>query len=251
MRPAARAEWTKLRTLAGIRWLLPGLIAATVALSAGATAVVDCTPAGCGGDPTELALVGVELGQAVVAVLAVLVISGEYGSGTIRATLAATPRRTTVLAAKTVTLTGVVAGAGAVAVLGSLWAGRLVLAHRGHPTLVPAEGPTLRAAAGSVLYLILVALLGLGIGTVVRDAAAATGIVLGLLYLLPLVSRAVGDPHWQRLLQQLGPMSGLAVRATTDLDRLPLRPWAGLGVTAGWAAAAILLGGVRLHRRDA
>ncbi|MFB9839919.1 ABC transporter permease, partial [Actinoallomurus acaciae] len=61
-----------------------------------------------------------------------------------------------------------------------------------------------------------------------------------------------GDPHWQRLLQQFAPTSaGLAIQATTDLHSLPIGPWAGLGVTAGWAAAALSTGGLLLRGRDA
>lgn len=258
MRPALHAEWTKTRTVASPLWLLLGMIAATVALSAGATSVVTCTSAGCGGDMTKLSLIGVELGQAPIAILAVLVISGEYSSGMIRTTLAAMPHRATVLAAKAITLTGVVAAAGTIAVLGSLLAGRSILprhgftAARGHPALSLADGPTLRATAGSILYLTLIALLSLGIAAIVRDSATSIGVILGLLYLLPILSQVIGNPHWQRLLQQIGPMNaGLTIQATTDLHSLPLSPWAGLGVTAGWAAAALVAGGLLLRIRDA
>jgi ABC-2 type transport system permease protein len=258
MRPALYAEWTKLRTVASPLWLLLGMIAATVALSAGATSVVTCTSAGCGSDMTKLSLIGVMLGQALAAILAVLVISGEYSSGMIRTTLTAMPHRATVFAAKAITLTGVVATAGTTAVLGSLLAGRLLLprhgftAVRGHPALSLADGPTLRAATGSILYLTLIALLSLGIAAIVRDSATSIGVILGLLYLLPIISQVIGDPHWQRRLEQIGPMSaGLAIQATTDLDSLPLSPWAGLGVTAAWAAAALVAGGLLIRRRDA
>jgi ABC-2 type transport system permease protein len=217
-----------------------------------------CTSAGCGGDPVKLSLIGVHLGQALVAILAVLVISGEYSSGMIRTTLTAMPHRATLLAAKAVTLTGVVAVAGTTAVLGSLLAGRLILprhgftATRGYPALSLTDGPTLRATAGSILYLTLIALLGLGIAAIVRNSAASIGVILGLLYLLPILSQVIGDPHWQRLLQQIGPMSaGLAIQATTGLHGLPLSPWAGLGVTAGWAAGALVAGGLLLRTRDA
>lgn len=257
MRPALHAEWTKLRTVASPSWLLLGMIAATVALSAGATSVVTCASAGCGSDTTKLSLIGVELGQALAAILAVLVISGEYSSGMIRTTLTAMPRRATVFAAKAITLAGVVAAAGTIAVLGSLLAGRLILpssgftAARGHPALSLTDGPTLRATAGSILYLTLIALLGLGIAAIVRNSATSIGVILGLLYLLPIISQVIGDPHWQRLLQQVGPMSaGLTIQATTDLHSLPLRPWAGLGVTAAWAAAALATGALLLHKRD-
>ena len=258
MRLALHAEWTKIRTVASPLSLLLGTIAATVALSVAVTSVMTCGAAGCSDDTTKLSLTGVELGQALVAILAVLVISGEYSSGMIRTTLAAMPHRATVLAAKAVTLTGVVAAAGTVAVLGSLLAGRLILpghgftAARGYPALSLADGPTLRAAVGSILYLALIALLSLGVATVVRDSATSIGVVLGLLYLVPILSQVIGNPHWQRLLQQIGPMSaGLAIQATTDLRSLPISPWAGLGVTAGWAAAALLAGGLLLRMRDA
>ena len=247
-----------MRTVAGPLWLLLGMIVATVALSAGATSVLTCGSAGCGGDLTRISLIGVVLGQALAAILAVLVISGEYSSGMIRTTLTAMPHRPTVFAAKAITLTGVVAVAGTTAVLGSLLAGRLILprkgftAAHGHPALSLADGPTLRATAGSILYLILIALLSLGIAAVVRDSATSVGVVLGLLYLLPILSQAIGNPHWQRLIQQIAPMSaGLAIQATTNQHSLPLRPWAGLGVTAGWAASALVAGGLLLRKRDA
>ncbi len=110
----------------------------------------------------------------------------------------------------------------------------------------------LRAAAGSVLYLALIALLSLGTATAVRDSATAIGIVLGLLYVFPIIVQVVSDPHWKRHLQQLTPMTaGLSIQATTQLDSLPISPWAGLGVLAGWAAAALLTGGLLLQLRDA
>jgi ABC-2 type transport system permease protein len=257
MRPALHAEWTKIRTVASPLWLLLGTIAVTVALSAGAVSVVTCASAGCGGDPTKVSLTGVMLGQALAAILAVQVISGEYSSGMIRTTFTAMPRRSTVFAAKAITLTGVVAAAATTAVLGSLLTGRLLLprhgftAAHGHPALSLTDGTTLRATAGSILYLTLIALLSLGIAAIVRSSAVSTGIILGLLYLLPILAQVIGDPHWQRRLEQIAPMSaGLAIQATTDLHSLPLAPWAGLAVTAGWAAAALVAGGLLLRLRD-
>jgi ABC-2 type transport system permease protein len=258
MRLALHAEWTKMRTVAGPRWLLLGTIAVTVAMSAAVTSVTTCNAADCGSDATKLSLTGVALGQALVAILAVQLITDEYSSGMIRTTLAAIPHRATVLTAKAVTLTGIVTAAGTIAVLGSLLAGRLILpghgftADHGYPALSLADGPTLRATIGSILYLALIALLSLGVATIVRDSATSIGVVLSLLYLTPILTQTIGNPHWQRLLQQIGPMSaGLAIQATTDLPSLPIAPWAGLGVTAGWAAAALMAGGLLLRRRDA
>jgi ABC-2 type transport system permease protein len=261
MRQQLHAEWTKLRTVADTGWLLLGTVMLTLAVSAAAAAAVSCPPAGCDYadyDTAQISLFGVQLGQAIVAILAVLAISGEYGTGMIRTTLAAMPRRTTVLAAKAAVLTGLTLAAGTLAVGASVLAGRLILpgngftpAH-GQPLLSLTDGPTLRAAAGSVLYLVLIALLSLGIAAAVRDSAVAVGSVLGLLYLFPVVILMVSDQDWQRLLWRISPMNaGLAIQATTHLSSLPLSPWAGLGVLAVWAAAALLGGGLLLRLRDA
>jgi ABC-2 type transport system permease protein len=253
-----RAEWTKLRTAPGMAWLLLAVVVLTVALSAAAAVATRCPATGCGQDPAKISFTGVYLGQAVVAVMAVLVISSEYSTGMIRTTLAAMPHRLSVLAAKAAVVTALILAAGTIAMLGSLLAGRLILpghgfapAH-GFPPLSLGDGPVLRATAGSVLYLALIALLSLGAATVVRDAAVAIGVVLGLLYLFPIVAALVTDQHLQRHLEQLAPMTaGLEIQATTGLRGLPLSPWAGLGVLAAWAAAALLAGGLLLRLRDA
>jgi ABC-2 type transport system permease protein len=258
LREALHAEWTKLRTLPGTPWLLAALILLTVAVSAAATSATTCLSGGCSVDPAKLSLTGTDLGQAVVAILAVLAISGEYSTGMIRTTMTAMPRRVTMLAAKSAVVTGLVLAAGTIAVLGSLLAGGAILpghgftpAH-GYPALSLGDGPVLRAAAGSVLYLALIALLSLGVATIIRDSGAAIGTVLGLLYLSPIFAAVVSSPHWHSDIERYAPMSaGLTIQATTGLRSLPISPWGGLGVLAAWAAAALLAGGLLLRLRDA
>jgi len=258
MSGALRAEWIKLRTLPGTGWLLLGVVAVTVVIGAALSASVACSPAAaCHVDVTKLSLTGTYLGQAVVAIVAVLAVSGEYATGMIRITLAAMPRRTTVLAAKAAVVTAATLAAGVPAVLGSVLAGRLILpghgytpAH-GYPELSLANGTVLRAATGTVLYLALIALLSLGIATAVRDAAVAIGVVLGLLYLFPILTQVASGSAARRL-EQIGPMTaGLEIQASTGLSHLPIAPWPGLAVLAAWAAAALLAGALLLHRRDA
>jgi ABC-2 type transport system permease protein len=143
-------------------------------------------------------------------------------------------------------------------VAGSLLAGRVLLtghgftpAH-GYPALTLGDGPVLRAAAGSVLYLALIALLSLGIATIIRDPAPAIGTVLGLLYLDPIIAAVLHGAHWHNVIERYAPMTaGLAIQATTGLSSLPINPWAGLAVLAAWAAGALLLGGLLLRQRDA
>lgn len=255
---ALHAEWTKQRTVAGTGWLVLGTIVLTVALSCIVTLATNYATSGAGQDTTKLSLTGIYLGQAIVAILAVQSISGEYSSRMIHITLIAVPRRLTVLAAKAAILSLLVLAAATLAVLGCVAAGRLILASggftaaHGYPLLSLGHGPTLRAAVGSVLYLALIGLLGLGIATLVRDAAIAIGIVLGLLYLFPIFAHLATSPRLERHLEQVGPMTaGLAIQSTTNLRQLPIAPWVGLGVLAAWAAAALLAGGLVLKLRDA
>ncbi len=257
LRDALRAEWTKLRTTPA-----PGLLAAgLVVLTGGLGAVIVASArysVGAVQDPAKLSLTGVDLGQALAASLAVVIIGGEYGTGMIRVSLTAVPRRTTLLVAKAIVLTLVTLASGAVAVASSVLTGRLLLpgdgftAAHGYPSLSLAHGATLRAAAGSVLYLCLVALLALGVTTAMRESTTAMGVVLAILYLFPIIASVVTDPTWQRHLRQIGPMdAGLAVQNTTGLQALPIGPWAGIGVLASWAVGALLLGGLVLRLRDA
>lgn len=254
-----RAEWTKLRTVAGPGWLLAGVVALTVGIGVAADAATRC-PAGltCQVDTAKLSLTGVQFGQAIVAIMAVLMLGNEYSTGMIRVTLAATPRRLAVLAAKAAVLTAPVLAASAVAVFGSMLAGGLILpghgftAGRGFLALSLAVGPVARAAFGSVLYLALIALMGLGIAALVRDSAAAIGVMLALLYLFPIITVFVGNPIWQHRIERYTPTNaGLAIQATTGLRHLPIGPWSGLAVLGIWSGAALVAGALSLRLRDA
>jgi ABC-2 type transport system permease protein len=258
MSEALHAEWTKLRTLRGTLWMLLGILAVTVGLGAAVTASARYGSPGASPDLTRLSLTGIDLSQAVVAMFAVQAVGGEYSSGMIRVTLAAVPRRWTVLAAKAAVVGGLTLAVGAAGVAGALLAGRILLlgngftAAHGYQALSPADGPTLRAALGSVLYLTLVALLSLGIAAALREPAVAIGAVLGLLYLFPLIIGVVRDPAWHRHLEQIGPMTaGLEIQSTVNTAGLPISPWAGLGVLALWAAGSLGCGGLVLRLRDA
>jgi ABC-2 type transport system permease protein len=255
---ALHAEWTKLRTVSGPAWLLLGLAALTIAVSTAAVGATHCPrKLTCPVDPTRLSLTGIQCGQAMVAILAVLMVSNEYSSGLMRVTLAAMPRRETVLAAKAILVAALVLVAGAVAVSGSVLAGHLILPGHGftaargfHPVWL-SYGPTLRAACGSVLYLGLIALLSLGVAMIVRDSAVSIGVVLALLYVFPIIFSFIGNTHWQHRLERWTPtVAGLAIQDTTGLRSLVITPWAGLGVLAIWAAAALLAGGLVFRYRD-
>jgi ABC-2 type transport system permease protein len=249
---ALHAEWTKFRTLAGTWWLLLA-----------AAAAFDCPPGTCTpqvttADPARLGLTGVYLGQVAFALLAVLAVGGEYGNGMIRLTLTAMPRRLVAFTAKALVTTAAALAAAVLAVGGSVLAGWLILPGKGLISangfleLSLSNGADLRAACGSVLYLTLIALLAFGVTTAVRDASAGIGLVLGVLLLFPIMSAVIPDQHLARHLEQIAPMTaGLDIQATVSVASLPLTPWQGLGVTALWAAGALLLGATVLRLRDA
>jgi ABC-2 type transport system permease protein len=162
----------------------------------------------------------------------------------------------TVLASKAVNLIVLTALASTFGVAGSVLAGRLLLSRaglgpaNGYRLISLANGPTLRAAAGSVIYLVLIALLALGMAAAIRDTAVSIGVVLALLYLFPILTGTV-QGSWHRHLEQIGPMTaGMSIQSTTGLSSLPISPWAGLGVLAAWSAGALLIGGCALQFRN-
>jgi ABC-2 type transport system permease protein len=252
---ALHAEWTKARTLPGPAWLIAGVIAVTVATGAAAAAAAQCQSASCGIDPASVTFAGIYPAEAVTAVAGVLAIGNEYSTGMITLSLTAMPRRLTWLFAKATVLTGTVFIAAALAVAGAALAGRLILPGHG---FTPAHGyasltsaTDLRAAAGAVLYLTLIAMLSLGLAAAIRDSATAIGVVLSVLYLPPLAADLISNPPLARHLDQISPLSaGLDAQATTGINRLPLAPWQGLGVVALWAAGAVLFGALTLKTRD-
>ena len=252
------AEWTKLRTVPSTMWLVLGTIAASIALGAALVASFSadrCQQVGCVADLTKLSLTGVRLGQVPLAVLAVLAIAGEYSTGTIHVSLTGVPRRGILMASKFAVVAGMAMAAGASSVLGSWLVASVILT----PTRVGryalpslADGDSARAAVGTVLYLGLIAVLSMGIATIVRDTAGAITAVLALLFLSPMLVMIVSNPHWQHRIEKYAPMSaGLAVQATKGISSQPIGPWAGLTVCAVYAAGAALAGAVLFRYRDA
>lgn len=261
-RRALRAEWVKLWTVPVTGRALLAAVAGSWAI--GGWATYGLNPAscergrGCDLDTTVVTLSGVYAGQVAVVVLAALAVTAEYETMMIRSTLAAIPRRGTVLAAKATVVTAAALAAGLPAMLGALVTGRVVLPGHGftpaagYPPLSLADEPVRRAVLGSVLYLGLLALLSVGVAALVRQTAAAIATVLAMLLVLPVVAALMTEPHWREWVLKLSPMTaGLAIQVTKRLDALPIAPWPGLGVLAGYAAAAVALGAVAFSTRDA
>ncbi|MBU2664571.1 ABC transporter permease [Actinoplanes bogorensis] len=224
-----RAEWTKARTTPDLPLAMALTVVATLTVAALVKATTADTP-----DPVRVGLLGLQLGQAIIAVAAVQLVAGEYGTGLIRSSLLAVPRRWPVLAAKALILTAATTATAVVSVAGCV----LLDGRPGFPV---------RPAVGSVVYLGLVALLALGAAATLRSATASAGVVLGLLFLVPSMLRWLPDPDWADFVYRAGPATaGTRIQSTVDVDT----PWRGLAVTAAWAVGALLLGALTLQRRD-
>jgi len=260
MLAALHMEWTKLRTMRSTAWCLLAVIGLSIGLSAYATGTTDavhCAPH-CSFDVPRLSLSGVYLGQVAVVALAALAVTSEYDTMMIRITLAACPRRLTVLAAKLTVVTAFVLGSATMAVLGSLLASRVILpgngftAARGYPLLSLSDPVTARACIGTVLYLALVALLSAGTCAIIRHTGWSVTAILGLLFVPPILLQFVNNPSWHDRILRYSPMTaGQAIQVTKGLRQLAVGPWQGLAILAAYAAAAIVTGALVIRCRDA
>ncbi len=241
-RHVARMEWIKLRTLRPVKWALLIALAGMIGIGilAGHNTV---NPRG---DVTNNILVGGALGSLVFAVLGVLVMSSEYSSGTIRATLAAIPRRPLVLAAKTAVFGAVALAAGEVATFAGFLAGAAFV-RNGIPHPALSQPTVLRAVAMSGAYLCLVGLIGLALGLIVRHGAAAIAVLVVLVFVAPLAGLAQTPAG--KFLPELIYANSLG--ATQPVAGFTVSPWEGLGIIGGYTAVLLTVGGWLLARRDA
>jgi hypothetical protein len=248
---AARMEWIKLRSLRSTWWTL----AATVAGTVGIGVAVGLNSRDSTADVTNNALAGVVPGLLLAGVLGVLTMTGEYSSGTIRATLAAVPRRPLALAAKAAVFGAVTLVVGQVAAFLAFFAAVATLRHG---ITAPALGDpgVLRAVVLSGTAFCLTGLLGLGLGAILRYSAAAVGVLVAGVYVL---AQAIGfvarglAPYMPILILGNSLSTTRTVTCGTDEASCPdfLSAWAGLGMMTLYAVIALVAGGWLLTRRDA
>lgn len=197
--------------------------------------------------PVSQSLLGVNLAQLAVGVLGVLIISGEYATGMIRATLSAVPARLPVLWAKLTVFSGVMFLVSLVSAFAAFFIGQALLGTHGVGLGAP---HALRAVIGVALYLTVVGALSMGIGFAVRSTAGGIAAVFGLLLVLPGLGNALPSSWQPHILPYLPSNAGSSL-FTLHPDAGSLGPWTGFAVMCLWAAAAILGGALLLERRDA
>jgi len=249
LRQTMRAEWIKLVSLRSTRWTMLITAVGTFLVTFLAThgALHHNRQWYQGFDPTNQSLAGLAIGSLAIGVLGVLVITGEYGTGTIRASLTAMPRRGVLLTAK-VAVVGV-----STLVLGealsfiSFFEGQAVLSG-GAPTASLGQPGVLRAVALSGAFLALFALLGLGIGAVIRHTAGAIAVYAGATLLAPILLNSVSHSI-ARFAPEL--IFANSVAAVVDQHNDALSVTIGVVFMLAYCVAALGLGALVLHRRDA
>jgi hypothetical protein len=270
------AEWTKLWSVRSTLWTLVATVVAVIGLSALSTGTVSRSE--IIGDPTSRSLIGIFLGQLIFGVLGVLVMSAEYGTGTIRATLSAIPRRPVVLTAKLLVFGAVAVVVSEILAFSAFAVGQAILSAR-HAAGLPAaiaqhaqqlglqvppslsngsaslgQAGVLRAVVGAGLYLAVLGLLALGLATIIRHTAGAISAFAGVVLVLPLIVQALPTSISNPVARYLPSNIGLVMFSTHGVpDRLvsAFSPWVGFGLLVLYTVVALAAGGWVLVRRDA
>ena len=253
-RRVALSEWTKLRSLRSTVYTL--LVGALVTIGFGvlASAITASRWATMTAadkadfNPLTTSLVGVNFGVLALGVLGVLLITGEYTTGMVRATFAAVPKRLPVLWAKV----GVYSLAGLAvsvpSVLIAFFAGQSFLSSR-HIDIAFSHGGVPGAVLGSALYLTLAGLLGLGLGAILRNTAAGIATFAAIMFVIPPLVSILPASTANAIDPYLPSNAGSAIMKLGHQAH-SLSPWVGLAVFAGYAALTIVVAAVRLRRRD-
>jgi len=247
------SEWTKLRSVRSTRWSLLAAVGFTIGIAALACAVVSHHwPQMSASDradfnPLDPNLAGVQLAQLALGVLGVLVITAEYSTGMIRASMTAVPRRLPVLWGKAVvyglvTLVLMVPSTLIAFVIGeAIFSGRHINVSFGDPGVA-------RAVIGAGLYLTVVGLFGLGLGAIVRNTAGGIATFAGLMFVLPPLMNVLPS-SWNNAASPYLPLqAGEAIMSITPGNHLS--PWVGLGVLSLYTAGALALASILLVTRD-
>jgi ABC-2 type transport system permease protein len=250
----AQMEWHKLRTVRST-WFIAAVFAvgmiglSVLALSHEGYAQMSAADR-ASFDPThDSTFTGLLLGQLLIGILGVLAITTEFSSGMIRATFAAVPRRPLVLAAKAAVLGAVTLAAGEVVAFAAFFAGQATL-QAPAPRATLGQPGVLRAVLMAGTYPALIALIGLGLGAIIRHTAAAICAVVAAEFLLPLLIAPLGasiqDNVVRFLPEQIAALSLTAAKPVAPA----LPPAVGLGLLCAYAAAALAAGAWALARRD-
>ncbi|HET6394413.1 MAG TPA: ABC transporter permease [Blastococcus sp.] len=247
-----RAEWIKFWSVRSTFWSTAMLFV----LGAGLTVLVCATSAAWlasgEADESPLSFVtwGLMFAQITAIVLGTLVVTSEYGTGMIRATLAATPRRGSVLAAKAIVLSGTLFVVGTVTAFAGFFGGNFFLDREGIGIALGDEG-VLRAMLGSGLYMAGLGLFAAAVGFLIRHTAAALSVVLALVFVVGNMAFLLPGTWGEWTAKLMPGNAGSGVATPVSFNPELLDPWVGLAVFAGEIALLTVIAWATFRRRDA
>jgi ABC-2 type transport system permease protein len=254
-----RAEWTKIRSVRSTVWTLIAFVVVCI----GFTALIGwlseshwygpqaaSRDASALSDPVGFILgTGIGLGQLAIAVLGVLVITTEYSTGVIRASLLAVPRRLPMLAAKAVVFAVLLIVVTEIVAFCSFFVGSAIL--HAHVPVSLGDAGVARAVIGAGLYLTVLGLFALAIGTMIRHTAGAISTIIGVVFVLPILSGLLPSSWGAHINAYLPEQAGTLITHTREVSGDLLSPWQGFGVLCIWTVLALAAAAYLLNRRDA
>jgi ABC-2 type transport system permease protein len=254
------AEWTKIRSVRSTVWTLVLFVVITIGLTALLSWLVSSSWYGPRAAPRDARVLtdpvgfilgaGLNLGQLTICVLGVLVISTEYTTGVIRASLLAVPKRLPMLAAKAVVLAALLFVVAEIVCFASFFVGSAIL--HSHVVVTLSEPNVTRAVVGAGLSLTALGLFALGIGGIIRHTAGAITTVIGIVFVLPILSGLLPGSWGAHVNGYLPEQAGaLIAQQHPPAGGNVLSAWEGFGVFCIWCALSLAVCAYLLQRRDA
>jgi ABC-2 type transport system permease protein len=249
-----RAEWTKLRALRSTWWCALITVVVIVGLGsaiAGSGAVYHVSAGNSAAGGATISLVGILFAQLVLGVLGVLLFSGEYATGMIRATLAVVPSRLPVLSAKLIVLVGLVLPLSLLATVAEFFVSTALESSRGGSAISLTDPGVLREVVGASLYLTVIAVIGLALGALLRRTAAGLAVFAAVFLVVPLVVTYL-PASIKGFAPYLPSDAGGTIWGAGKLfGGNQLGPWTGFAVLCGYAVVLTAAAAWQLRRRDA
>ena len=253
------AEWTKIRSVQSTVWSLLAFVVVAVGFSTLVATVISHDWNTPGNHPNHARLVtdptavifgaGLGLGQLAICVLGAIVITSEYTSGTIRASLLAVPNRIPMLTAKALVFAAIDFVVSAITVFAVFFITTAIL--RSHVSITLSQPGVTRAVIGAILYLTVLGLFALAIGGLIRHTAGAIAIVIATVIVVPPLVSLIPGTIANHIHGYLPTTAGELIAQTSQQPGDVLSGWQGLGVFCLWTAVLLVACGWLLQRRDA
>ena len=247
-----RSEWIKLRSVRSTVVTLGLTAAAVIATGVLVSMLSNGAPIAADGegiyDPAGNSLFGATLAQLVLGVVGALVVTSEYSTGLIRTTLTAVPRRLPVLWAKGIVVAAAAFATMVASLLVAFFVGQAVYGGGG-PSASLSDPGVLRAVLAAALFPTAIAVMGVGFGALMRHTATAIGILVAILFVVPVLFETLGGV-WGDASEYLPGEAGQAM-ITVVTESGEMSPGTALLVLIGWIGVLFAAGTVALKRRDA